>query len=53
MPLFLQEKSSLVNKMRENFNQAKNDTLRDKLLDELKHQLKDEHEKLRRVKIRP
>jgi len=37
--------------MRENFNQAKNDTLRDKLLDELKHQLKDEHEKLRRVKI--
>ena len=34
--------------MKENINAAKNDSIRDRLIDELKHQLKDENDKLKK-----
>ena len=47
--ILFQEKTSLVTKMKENINQAKGDSLKDRLIEELKNQLKDENEKLRSV----
>ena len=35
--------------MKENISQAKGDSLKDRLIEELKNQLKDENEKLRSV----
>merc|ERR1712066_560633 len=46
------EKTSLVTKMKENISQAKGDTLKDRLIEELKNQLKDENEKLRLAQSR-
>ena len=44
----MQEKTSLVTKMKENIHTAKQDSIRDRLIDELKHQLKDENDKLKK-----
>ena len=44
----MQEKTSLVTKMKENIHTANKDSIRDRLIDELKHQLKDENDKLKK-----